>query len=246
MRTPSKMPIVRRTICAVAILLAGGTQPSYGAQFRVDITQDLHDTTPDGICAANAVGLCSLRAAVEEANLTPGPDEIVLQLQGSHKLKAGEGFGEIEVTESLTITGTGAPTVIDGDNQSRIFHVVATTERVALTLGNLTLKGGNATGDVRCDRSGGAVCLEGDAIVTIAGARLEGNKASFGGAIAGAASISSSVLTGNTATDGTLNGTAPVANGIGGAIFVGGAGKTVTVDKSTISGNSAGTGGGGG
>jgi hypothetical protein len=67
-----------------------------------------------------------------------------------------------------------------------------------------------------------------------------GNKGFLGGAIFGAASVPGTLPR----TDGTLAGNVLVPNGIGGAIYAAGDGVTVTVQRSTFSGNAAGTGGG--
>ncbi len=49
--------------------------------FTVNTTNDAADSTPgDGVC--NATGGCTLRAAIDEANINPGPDTILFSIPG--------------------------------------------------------------------------------------------------------------------------------------------------------------------
>lgn len=82
--------------------------------FVVSVTWDLDDDTlGDGICDASGElewGLCSLRAAIQEANASPGLDEIQLgfRVDPSSALPT--------ITESLTLDGTQAAAEVNGSS----------------------------------------------------------------------------------------------------------------------------------
>ena len=97
-------------------LLTGATQPAQAAEtFTVDQTVDTPDANVgDGDCDVNlaATGFqCTLRAAIQEANATPGADLIRFFIQDA----GGTGVKTIKPTSSLpTITDQ---VTIDGYNQ---------------------------------------------------------------------------------------------------------------------------------
>lgn len=198
--------------------------------------------------AAADDGLCSLREAITAANEditvdtcvgTDGADTITFSVTGTINLFPTNGPLP-DVTTEITIDGD-----VDGDGAGDITisgtafvgvpiagHVyVASTG--ALTLKNLTLTNGRATG-------GGSIRNDGD--LTIINSTLSGNAATgSGGAIlnrgTGTVHIEGSTLSGNQALP-------PQAGspGLGGAIFSDG--SEVTILDSTLSGNgvnSAGT-----
>ena len=93
--------------------------------FTVDDTVDAVDANPgDGRCATAARdpgdAVCTLRAAVMEANALPGPDLILLR-RGTYQLTladeerpeaAGEArdeVGDLDITDGVTILGIGDP-----------------------------------------------------------------------------------------------------------------------------------------
>ena len=108
-------PGTSRLLRALAAgLLLGASAVAHAATFTVDITADA--VPGDGICAT-AAGACSLRAAVQEANALAGPDTIdlpagtyVLTLAGPAE-DAGAS-GDLDVHDTLTITGAGAATTM--------------------------------------------------------------------------------------------------------------------------------------
>jgi hypothetical protein len=228
-----------KSLCGVAILLAGASGPAYGLDLVVRDTEDAHDATPgDGLCAAmNASATCTLRAAVEEANAQAGPHTIVLERGGTYVIRETEGFGQLEVRESVTITGTGATsTIIDGNDKVRVFRVAQT---VALSLAKMRLTRGNAATAATCGQSGGAVCVESGGSVTLDEVVLESNKAPFGGAVGvagAAATVGKSTFSKNAATNGSQK-------GVGGAVYALGPNATVTIDDSTLGENDAAKGG---
>ena len=154
-------------------------------------------------------GAGSLRQAILDANGAAGADQIVFA-PSTNGTEFDLGGTQFTITESLTITGNGADnTVIDAQMTSRIFEI--TDSAVNVTIAGVRLKNG----------------------------RVEGAGLQVGGAIrslaTGTLSISSSVLSGNTADD--TSGT----SAYGGAVFV--QGGSLTVFGSTISGNTADWGG---
>lgn len=108
----------------------------------------------DGDCEG---AVCTLRAAVQEANARVGPDTVELSA-GTYKLtipgvlENRSASGDIDVLEALTIQGADASrTVVDGSFLDRVFHVGD-----ALALSDLTIRNGDTSshgGGIRFDSS---------------------------------------------------------------------------------------------
>ena len=97
--------------------------------FTVNTTNDTVDANLGNNICADAAGKCSLRAAVMQANAKAGADNIHIPA-GTFKLtKLGSGedaglTGDLDVQETVTITGAGSDkTIIDGISADRIFDV---------------------------------------------------------------------------------------------------------------------------
>src|SRR5207249_8949703 len=98
---------------------------------------------------ADVGGFTSLRAAIMEANTTAGADQIVLPA-GTYNLTiagADEDFaasGDLDITDSLTITGAGAATtIIDASTIPGGDRVLDILGAINVNLANLTVTGGN-------------------------------------------------------------------------------------------------------
>lgn len=238
--------------------------PSALAQvtFDVNTTADTPDASPgDGVCA-DMNGLCSLRAAIQEANTTTTP--IVIRLQaganyGLDRLGAGEDLadsGDLDVLNNVVIQGRGA--TLDARGADRAFDV---RYRFVLDLRDLTLVNGAVVGESggavrnagallmdRCDvndctasgagASGGAVFNDAG-LVSITRSRLSGCSATrAGGAIeanGGVTRVSGSELTDNS--------TGPMP-GNGGGLHLTGVGS-VDVRNTLVADNTADREGGG-
>jgi hypothetical protein len=130
-------------------------------------------------------GAGTLRDAIDQANANAGPDEITF----AEALGTITVTGQMEISDTLTITGPAGGQVISGDGQTRILAV--TTEDTPLTLENLVLTDGltTATGQSpfcgETDGNGGALCSN-SAVhlsrVTIQNSRTQGSNADGGGA----------------------------------------------------------------
>jgi len=96
---------------ALAPQVALATAATGGATFTVTSTGDGDDVTPgDGLCA-DASGACTLRAALDEANLQAGPTQIGFNLPGA-------GVHTITLTNVLpTLGNANGPITIDGYTQ---------------------------------------------------------------------------------------------------------------------------------
>lgn len=127
-RSSTLIPAIPRdtlgnTLLALVVLVAwtaSAVPAARGATFTVDGDGDQPDLViGDGICAT-AMGTCTLRAAIREANATPGPDEIRFDLAGSTviaPLSALPGLADPVVLDGTTQPGwaPGAPLVtLDG------------------------------------------------------------------------------------------------------------------------------------
>lgn len=112
--------------------------------FIVTTPVDAPDTNPGDGIAETATGETSLRAAVQEANASPGEDRIflppgifLLTLEGEDDAALS---GDLDVTESLTIYGFGRDeTVIDAGLIDSAFHLHGET---TLTIEHATVTSG--------------------------------------------------------------------------------------------------------
>ena len=112
------------------------------ATFTVTSLNDLAVANPN-----DAPG--TLRQAVFDANLNPGADEIVFNVEGAIQLTQGE----LMLTEMLTVTGPGESLLtIDAQFNSRIFNISTATG--AFSFSNLTLINGSTNA---MDAGGGAI-----------------------------------------------------------------------------------------
>lgn len=247
----------------------------------------------------NDSGAGSLRQAIEDANADTAADTIVFQagVTGTITLTTGQ----LEITESVTITGPGAANLtVSGNNASRVFYMYNGSTDIAVEISGLTIANGYANigaglvnfyadlvldsvviRDNTATNDGGGLWMDGFTVdATIRNSQITGNTAGDdGGGIyvedtGGPLLIEDSVISGNTAAqDGggiyfydpddsitiartTISGNTAEGNlgrapggtaayGSGGGIYTYDTdGGTVTMADSTLSGNTAGRGGG--
>lgn len=196
---------------------------------------DAADANPGDGIVDDGSGNATLRAAIMEANALPGADTIILpagiyamSLVGT--LEDLAATGDLDITDDLTITGSGATTTsIDAGGTDRIFHVLS---GVTLNLSGVTLTGGDTgtTGTTQ-ELSGGALLTEGttilDAVVFHNNLAEESGGAAY---VTGALTVSASTMHTNSAYEGGAMASAD--------------GATLQLTNTTLSGNTATTSGG--
>ena len=232
-----------------AVALAGLllSSAAWSATFTVNDTGDAGDANPgDGICAT-AGGVCSLRAAVQEANAFAGDDVIDFAL-GTATIALGS---LLTLNQGATIDGGGAIT-LDGGGVSQHFKLTNPNfpGQMSYRLMGLKLINGYAAllgGSVSASNStvtltrveftnnktgpggiGGAVYASGTTHLYGYEVTTTGNQADFGGAIfssSGATVILNSFIARNNQ-----------AGGGGGAIEH--QGQTLAIGESLFTGNS--------
>lgn len=236
-------------LLAAAVLFAP-PRPAHAATFTVNSTADAVDASPgNGVCAT-AGGVCTLRAAIQEANALAGADTIVFAVDGTFTLTlTGSGedaaaTGDLDITGDLTIIGNGqALTIIDGNLSDRVFEArpIADTT-LTVNMSDLTVQRGNVSavgGGIAVD----VIANSGITNLTFTNVTVTNNTASSnGGGIAVLRQFANDTNTPSL----TLTNSAIFSNsasGFGGGVNC--AGCLLTSNSSTISGNSAISDGGG-
>ncbi|HKQ99532.1 MAG TPA: Calx-beta domain-containing protein [Pyrinomonadaceae bacterium] len=149
--------------------------------------------------------------------------------------------GELLVTKNLTIDGPDSAAnrvTINGNNASRVFHI---QPGKTVTLRELTVTGGFASGSFPADSGGGILNELGT--LTLNNMTLSSNTATFGGGVYNYGNGGTASLTINNST---ISGNHTVTHGAG--IYddgINGGTATLTINNSTISGNGANGQGGG-
>jgi predicted outer membrane repeat protein len=168
----------RHSVITGASLAAGATlamaPPALGAPLHLTVNSSLDNG--DGDCQDVVAGDCTLRDAINDANANSGQYDYIhfdASISGS-VLTAGQ----IPITDSVGLYGNGpGATTITASSSARIFDVDPADSGDVVLFEDLTLTGGNVTGD------GGAIRND-DAILTVRRSVLTGNTASGkGGAI---------------------------------------------------------------
>lgn len=194
--------------------LAALAMPSaQAALFSVNNEADVpDDNVGDGICHAELglPGVCTLRAAVQEANASAGADMISLSAGQTYTLtrvaQEDAAFnGDLDLDDDVTILffASGERPVVDAGGVERAFEIHAGNA----TLFGFDITGGDATLD--SDQVGGGIAVDFDAgIVQLSFLRLYGNRANFGGGLyndGANTTLSSSELYDNEALDDFTN-----------------------------------------
>jgi CSLREA domain-containing protein len=232
--------------------LASTPAHAAGPTFTVNSPSDVVDANPgNGICDTGG-GVCTLRAAVMEANHTAGGDVTIrFGLTGSVTYlltippsgSDDETTGDLNIDVAMTIIGNGpSNTIIDGNGSVTNDRVIQTGS-VTVSMTGLTIRNGNHMHTVlNANAFGGGILQNGP--LTLTNVVVSGNSAvsssgaAYGGGIYSGGTlrlINSSVLNNAATTDSTGFGT-------GGGIMGGG---SLTLSNSTVSGNSAHDSGGG-
>jgi CSLREA domain-containing protein len=163
----------RKGVVASAVALAAGgalalhpipAAAKHVTTFNVTTTSDEHDTNPgDGMCVGTDDGMCSLRAAVEEADAQSG-SLLIRVPTGLYGLT----LGQLTVSGDITINGANRKsTVVRGNQPARIFLTTA-----SVTIKNLVIEGGD-------DAQGGGIDNQGS--LTLHAVVLLNNQASGNG-----------------------------------------------------------------
>src|SRR5262249_23097155 len=192
---------------------AGGA-PTYTVNNTADIVADF--PLDDGICTTHydsgtPNGICTLRAAVMEANHTPGGGATINILAGVYPLSSppigvdDETTGDLNLKSSMTIAGAGSnSTLLDGAGQDRVFNVAGS---ITVAISDLTIRNGYTAEDGAGIRSQGNLSLN--------GLILSGNFVNaMGGGVHGAAgklTLDHSLIPGNHANPGYGGGLAASA-----------------------------------
>lgn len=165
---------------AVATIILGWGAPAAATTFNVNTTGDeaRHATAPTCVCRTGPRGdRCTLRAAVQTANVCPGHDVITLDATGIYHLTipgASEdagATGDLDVHEGITLIGNGRR--VQAEVEDRLFDLtVPATDLVEMIEVDL------ARGDV--GGVGGAIRSDGGDL-TLDNVRLESSRATVAG-----------------------------------------------------------------
>ena len=208
------------------------------ATFTVTSMLDQTDVLPgNGVCAT-ASNTCTLRAAIQEANAFPGPDTIklgtgVYMLTLGGRSEDGCATGDLDITEDLTIVGTGTKnTFINGGNLDRVFHVILP---VSVTITKVTVQNGLAA-----EGMGGGIYNNGGSL-TIEKSEVSNNFATREGGASGGGLYSESGqvrIMGSTLSQNSAIAAYHSGAGSGGGVYINGG--TLEITKCTINRNSTG------
>jgi CSLREA domain-containing protein len=225
------------SLLALAALATAG--PAAAATFSVDSTADIGDANTGNPACATAGAACTLRAAIDQANASAGPDVISLPA-GTYQLTGAAGddansSGDLDIEDagsaSTTITGAGARSAtIVGTGSDRV---------IELHEGTVSISGVTVTGGGGVDEGGGIFA---DGTINLSNSSVAGNRAdddasSFSGEGGGiflndSANLTNVTISGNVAA---RSATSPFG-AEGGGLFDNGSPPTTLVNV-TISGN---------
>jgi len=226
MKHRASLALVVAALAVAALALRAGVAAN--PTIVVNSAADVHDANPgDGVCeTASGNGICTLRAAIEEANALAGADTIAFSSSLPNPAIFSISLGSLPVSTDLTINGGGAgSTIIDGSGfTSGIFSISGPS---TVTISGVTIQNGvNSSGLKR----GGAIYVS--ATLNLSNVVISHNSADSGGGIfasGGSVTLDHCTVTNNSATDATNS------NAGGGGIYSTG---MLTLNSSAVQSNS--------
>jgi len=232
---------------------------SIQATFDVNNNGDAADNNlGNGICDSSAAAgdQCTLRAAIQEANILFGDDAINFSITGTINLTGALP----DITSNMTITGPGSSLLTVRRNTGGDYRIFFTNNRI-VNISGLTITNGRTADSIGSAHAapGGGIYQAGGAMeltdVVITGNSTgnggtntssgsdQGGWGGFGGGINGSGSLTMTdcVVSGNTTGNGGNGGSAG-SGGRGGGIFF--SSGPLILQNVTISGNHTGNSGG--
>jgi len=201
--TPTATATATATETATATFTPTATDTPAPIVFIVTVPDDLVDIKPgDGKCEYKP-GICSLRAAVMEANQQVGQRPVTIVVpEGTYTLRNGAdddtaAEGDLDMRGNVTLKGVSADkTFIFGGGLDGTDRLMQILPGAFVTIENVSFEAGNA-------KSGGAILVDRDASLTLSASMITGNFAVRGGGLSneGTLTMAQSVVFGNTANE---------------------------------------------
>lgn len=272
----SKSPrccVDRKNFARISLTIEGLESRNLMAVYTVNVTTD--EAPLNAGVGSEFVG--DLRYAITRAFANPGSDTIQFNLPANSTIKpssvpsGGIGPRAFDIIDQggLTIDGSGAPGLtLDGQASMRLFVVGRTSGVANLTLKNLTIANGLATGGNGGDGAtgggggaglGGAIYVEATGKLTSEGVTFVNNTARGGNGGSGnpltqpvqgesksGGGGGGGGMAGANGENGTLSSDAPTRGGRGGGLLGGTGGNTLAPDLGSAGNGAFGGGGGGG
>lgn len=258
---PSKRVCARAVVAlllSVFIIIVASQLPTTHAAttFTVNSLTDTPDAAPGNGTCATATGVCTLRAAIEEANSLAGDDTISFSVTGTINLT-----GALPVLSSnITINGPGSNLLTVRRETGGNYRILQSSG--VSSISGLTITNGRTPDGVNEDvapsgggiwQTGGSLTLR-DVVIngnttgnggpTTIGSPTLGGSGGFGGGIyaSGTLTMTDCVISNNTTGNGGTGTQTGGSGGHGAGIYF--ASGTLTLTHVTISGNHTGDGGG--
>jgi CSLREA domain-containing protein len=127
---------------------AGATLSLFATTYTVNSTGDGDDTaTDDGVCD-DGTGHCTLRAAIEQSNATPGTDTIAFQIPGAglHTISPASALPTLTdpvIIDGYTQPGSSPNTLTGGDDA--VIEIELDGTNAGTTTSGLVVTGGGST-----------------------------------------------------------------------------------------------------
>lgn len=224
-------------LCAAAALLCA--RDARADTFTVTVVTDAPDAVPgNGVCETGAGnGVCTLRAAVMEANALAGEDVIQLPADTVQLTRAGSDatalLGDLDLKGRLTIRGVQSDTSILSAGQiDRAFHVLP---QAIVTMTNFTIRDGDIGFAAGASGFGAGALVDEGAQLVLESMIVRENRAHSGGGITNFSSVwirNSAILYNQALTQ-------------GGGIEVSQFSNSTVIENSIILGNASNEAGGG-
>jgi uncharacterized repeat protein (TIGR01451 family)/CSLREA domain-containing protein len=240
-------------------IASSGAAPLFAVTFVVTSTGDGADTSPgDGVCdgdSGTAGAQCTLRAAIQSANATPGPDTIAFNLPGAGTITPATGLPTI--TGALTLDGTTQPGYTGTPRIEIRCALVGFFDGISVTAGSstiralvitqcfngivLTANGGNvvtgnyigidANGTTRRANSGSGIFVGSNTNLiggtSVGAGNLVSGNLQYGIALSGVGATSNTIQGNRIGVNNAV--TAKVPNGFGGIVIQQGAANNIAV-----------------
>jgi hypothetical protein len=122
-RTWKRSVVLLPIVLAIAFAALAGAAAAGATPYTVDAAGDASDANPGNDVCATSASVCTLRAAIEEANAHAGPDEVDFNLPSATTIAPAARLpaitGTLDVNGMSQPTWSGAPAVaLDGGNDT--------------------------------------------------------------------------------------------------------------------------------